>query len=137
MKVATPSTTGLLCLLSLFLRGSAFTQTGRVTTANLNQTASLAVSSLLASFAQTHKTQPSTRLETLTDNKSGLELVRIPKGQYPELLPLSEEQLERTQNRKVTVGPIWVGITDVTVAAYVKCAKAKACSMDPASRDER
>jgi hypothetical protein len=75
-------------------------------------------------------------LKTLTDKKSGLEFVRIPKGQYPELLSLSEKQLEKTQNRKVTVGPIWVGITDVTVAAYEKCAKGKACSMDTAARDE-
>jgi formylglycine-generating enzyme required for sulfatase activity len=109
---------------------------GRATTANLNQTASLAVSSLLASFAQTQKTHPSARLERFTDEKSGLEVVRTPKGQYPELLILSEKQLEKTQPRKVTVGPIWVGITDVTVAAYEKCAKGKACSMDPASRDE-
>jgi formylglycine-generating enzyme required for sulfatase activity len=107
------------------------------TTANLNQTASLAVSFLLASFAQTQKTQPSAGLETLTDKKSGLEFVRIPKGQYPELLSLSEKQLEKTQTRKVKVGPIWVGMTDVTVAAYEKCAKGKACSMDPASRDGR
>jgi formylglycine-generating enzyme required for sulfatase activity len=136
MKVATPSTTGLLCLLSVFLLGSASAQTWRVTTVNLNQTASLVASSLLASFAQTQKTQPSARLETLTDKKSGLEFVRIPKGQYPELLSLSEKQLETSQKRKVTVGPIWIGITDVTVAAYEKCAKGKACSMDPASRDE-
>ena len=125
MKVATPSTTGLLCLLSLFLLGSASALTWRATTANLNQTASLAVSSLLASLAQTQKTQPSAGLETLTDKKSGLEFVRIPKGQYPELLSLSEKQLEKTQTRKVTVGPIWVGMTDVTVAVMKNARKKK------------
>ena len=123
-------------MLGLFLVGSASAQTREPTTVNLNQTVSLAVSSLLAYFAQTQKTPSGAGSETLTDKKSGLEFVRIPKGQYPELLSLSERQVEKTQNRKVTVGPIWVGITDVTVAAYEKCAKGKACSMDPASRDE-
>jgi hypothetical protein len=124
MKVATPSTTGLLCLLACFFWAAI--RTNRASHNREPQPdSSLAVSSLLASFAQTQKTQPSARLERFTDEKSGLEFVRIPKGQYPELLSLSEKQLEKIQNRKVTVGPIWVGITDVTVAAYENAQKEK------------
>jgi len=49
----------------------------------------LAVFSILDSVSQTQKPPSAAGLETHTDPRSGLKFVRLPKRQYPELLPLS------------------------------------------------
>jgi formylglycine-generating enzyme required for sulfatase activity len=79
---------------------------------------------------------PATRLPTLIDQRVGLIFVRIPGGQYPELPPLPINPRQQIPGRRVTVGPLWIGLTDVTVSAYAKCAEAHACSADAQSRDE-
>jgi formylglycine-generating enzyme required for sulfatase activity len=96
----------------------------------------LAVLSILDCVSQTQKPPSAAGLETRTDSRSGLKFVHLPKRQYPELLPLSDKQSEKAQDREITLGPIWMAITDVTVEAYVKCTKASACPTDPASREE-
>lgn len=68
------------------------------------------------------------------DRRSGLKFVRIPKGEYPQLPSLAEQP--SADGRPVTVGPLWVSLTDVSVNAYAKCARAHACPSEPVSRDE-
>ena len=100
---------------------------------------SLSVSILAAFFsvqaANAQETQPAMPTKSRIDKKSGLTFVRVPKGSYREL-PSLPAKPDEEHDHAVTVGPMWMGMTDVTVSAYAKCAEAQACSASPSARDE-
>lgn len=91
----------------------------------------------VTSTAQSQTTQRPIRLKARVDKRSGLTFVRIPKGQYPGLVSLSQESQGGNEAPQLVFVPsLWFGVTDVTVAAYKKCVEAHACANDPALRDE-
>jgi formylglycine-generating enzyme required for sulfatase activity len=65
-----------------------------------------------------------------TDAASGLELVRLPGGTFhfgcePADVDCSDDE---RPGRTVTVEPMWLGKTEVTVDAYARCVTAGACT---------
>lgn len=92
----------------------------------------------LASFVDTPA--PRQPLQQRRDARSGLLLVRLPAGDYPDL-----PQLDSTPEPAGTsalppelrhLPGFWIGQTHVTVSAYVKCVQAGACAAAVQHRDE-
>src|SRR5579862_3607375 len=67
--------------------------------------------------------------------KSQLEFVRIPEGTFRERPALVSGVVPSSQ-RIVRIPSLWIGVTDVTVAAYQRCTLASVCSAQPRDRDE-
>ncbi len=68
-----------------------------------------------------------------TDAASGLEFVALPGGTFhygcePQDTDCSDDE---RPGRQVEVAPMWLGKTEVTVAAYARCVAAGACAVPP------
>jgi formylglycine-generating enzyme required for sulfatase activity len=70
-----------------------------------------------------------TEVTAKVEPKSGLEFVLVPGGTFR--MGCESQDTECFDNEKpahpVSVGEFWLGMTDVTVAAYAKCVQAGAC----------
>src|SRR5262249_3181659 len=94
-------------------------------------TAILAASLALPSWPEAAAEAPKKGTPSVrTDTATGLELVQLPGGTFrlgcePQDTDCSEAA---GRGRKASVGPMWLGKTEVTVEAYARCVTAGACT---------
>ena len=70
--------------------------------------------------------------------RTGLEFVYVPAGRFRLGCEPQDRQCRKDEKpgRPVTVTAFWLGKTDVTVAAYAKCASAGACATSIQEREQ-
>ncbi len=91
----------------------------------------LAASVTLASWPEAAAQGPSPAKGVRVDPRSGLELVSLPGGAFhfgcePQDVDCSDDE---RPGRRVSVGPMSIGRTEVTVEAYARCVTDGACSV--------